>query len=244
MAAQAIAVETAQVALRTAAADYYHCIEIVGTVGNRTQSLDDRIFSAGTLHKGIEKRNFKPVRTVGKFVTEILITGGIAGRNDRQTLNHHGQLQFTVHFEYAVGLQPCNGLLPLPLHVPERIGRINVGNLQRKAVQLVIRYHHLHQHLQSGREHLPRQLTKIRFQHRISIAPDDGVRLGLRNVIRTTLLDQLEITMPRIVHFQFADLGRHPIRQRMRLVDARLDHRLQPAERYGVRLRHRQLFTR
>ena len=54
-------------------------------------------------------------------------------------------------------------------------------------------------------------------------------------MIGAPFLDQLQIAVARIVDLQLADLGRHPVRQRMGAVDTSLDKRLKLAEGYMLR---------
>ena len=233
MAAQPIAVETAQIALRSASANQHDRIEVVQRVGHGLQSPDDRLLGLGSLHEGVEQRHFETIRAGRQFLHEVLVPGRVARRDDGQTLHDGRHRQLAVHVEHSVPLQLLDRLPALALHIAERIGRIDVRDLKRQAVKLMVGDERLDEHLQSRAKRLaPGGSAEIGSDHPVRAAPDHRADLRLRDMIGPPFLDQFQIAVPRIVDFQLADLGRHPIRQRMGVVDASLDKRLKLAEGY------------
>ena len=193
--AQPITVETSQIAARTAPANQHHGVEIRLPVGHLAQSRDDGILGGSPLHESIEQLRFKTVRALGQLLAEVLITGGLRTRHDGYALHDLGHGQRTVHLPHTVLLQLRNGLLPLPFEIAHGERRVDVGDLQRKTVQLVVRDQHFGQQPDTGDEPLSRLDFETGRDARKLIAPDDRPSLCRGQAVVRPLFDQFEVTM-------------------------------------------------
>ena len=181
--AQAIGVETVQVARRPAAADHHHGIERLPGSGDAAERVDDRIFGRRALHDGVEERETEAVGAFSQFVAEILIPGRTAARHHGDALHDGRHRLLPVHLPHPFGLQAGDGLLPLPLHVAQRVGRIDVEQLQREAVEFVVVHRRFGQYAHAGGEPLPRLGLEIGGDARVLRPPDHGARLRFGNAV-------------------------------------------------------------
>lgn len=99
------------------------------------------------------------------------------------------------------------------LHVAQRVGRIDVEQLQREAVEFVVVHRRFGQNTHAGGEPLPRLGLEIGGDAGVLRPPDHGARLRFGNAVALPLLDQFEVAVPRIVDLDLRDLGTHPQRQ-------------------------------
>lgn len=128
MGAEPVGIEAVEVAGRTAAADDDHGVELLHAVGHGAQRRNDRLLGRRTLHERIEEREAEPVGAFADLLAEILVAGGIGARNDGYALYDGGHPDLAVHVPHALLAQTVDGLLPLPLHVAQRVGRVDVGD--------------------------------------------------------------------------------------------------------------------
>lgn len=140
----------------------------------------------------------------------------------------HGLL--AVHLPDTVALQLGDGHLPLPLHVAQRVGRVDVGDLQREAVEFVVIYQHTCQDPDAGLEPLPRLGLEVAGDAGVVRAPDDGPGLGRGDSVVTALLDQFEVAVARVVYLDLGDLGTDPQGQGEAFVEGLPDQPLQFAQ--------------
>ena len=145
--AETVRIETTQIACRAAAADQNHGIELLRPFGHGTQRRHDRILGRGTLHHGVEQSHDKGIATPAQFVAEVAVSCRRRTRHNGYALHQQRHRRLAVHVPHAVGLQSQNRLPTLALHLPERIGGIQIDDLQRQPVEFVVRDQHPHQNL-------------------------------------------------------------------------------------------------
>ena len=119
----------------------------------------------------------------------------------------------------VLGLTPE---LVLPLHVAQRVGRVDVGDLERESVEFVVVDGDFGQDLDPCGEPLPGFCFEITRNAGIGRAPDHGARLCQRHAVIAPFLDEFQIAVPRIVDFDLGDLGAHPDGQGKTLVEGLL----------------------
>ena len=101
-----------------------------------------------------------------------------------------GHPDLAVHVPHALLAQAVDGLLPLPLHVAQRVGRVDVGDLERESVEFVIVDGDFGQDLDSGGEPLSGFGFEVSCDAGIGRAPDHGARLRQRNAVVAPFFDQ------------------------------------------------------
>ena len=148
------------------------------------------------------------------FLEKVLIPGGPGARDDGHTLHDGGHRHLAVHLPDALLLQLRDGLLPLALHVAERVGGVDVGDQQRESVYFVIRYQHLGQDPDPGVEPLARLGLEIACNAGIVRTPDHGPGLRRGDSVVAALLYELEVAVSRAVELDLGDLGADPHRER------------------------------
>ena len=228
--AEAVGIETVQVAGRPAAPDQYDRIEIVHAVGHGVECRHDRILGTGALHESVEKRQGESIGTFAQLLAEILIARCLAARNDGDTLYYLRQRIFAVDVPDSFALEPLDGDLPLSLHVAQREGRVDVQDVERETVQFVVGDHHPGQDADACGQSLTRFGLEIAGDAGVSRAPDDRPGLRERHAVVATLFDQFEVAMPRIVDLDLRDFGTDPYGQGERFVERRFDELLELGE--------------
>ena len=208
--AEAVGVETVQVAARPAAADHHHGIELLHAVGHAAQGVDDRPFGRLALHEGVEELCVEAVGALRQLLAEILIPGGVGARHDGHALHDHRQRDFAVHLPDAVLLQLRDGLLALAFQVAQRVRGVHIGDLQREAVEFVVGDQHFGQHLQSRCEPLSRFGLEVAGDAGVVGLPDHGPGLRRGDSVVAALLDEFEVAVARVVDLDVGDLGAHP----------------------------------
>ena len=193
--AEPVGVETVEVAGRAAAADEDHGVEFVHPLRDGAQRRDDRLLGRRALHEGVEERHLETVGAFGQLLAEILIAGGVGARYDRHALHHDGHRCFAVHVPDALFLKLGDGHLPLPLHVAQRVGGVDVGDLERESVEFVVIDGDLGQNLDSGGEPLAGFGFEVSCDAGVGRAPDHGARLGQRNAVVALFFDQFEVAV-------------------------------------------------
>jgi len=83
-----------------------------------------------------------------------------------------------------------DGYLPLPFHVAQRVGGVDVGDLERKSVEFVVIDGDFGQNLDSGGEPLAGFGFEVSCDAGIGRAPDHGARLRQRNAVVAPFFDQ------------------------------------------------------
>ena len=220
--AEPVGIEAVEVAGRTAAADDDHGVELLHAVGHGAQRRNDRLLGRRTLHERIEEREAEPVGAFADLLAEILVAGGIGARNDGYALYDGGHPDLAVHVPHALLVQTVDGLLPLPLHVAQRVGRVDVGDLERESVEFVVVDGDFCQDLDPCGEPLPGFCFEITRNAGIGRAPDHGARLCQRHAVIAPFLDEFQVAVSRIVDFDLGDLGAHPDGQGKTLVEGLL----------------------
>ena len=228
--AEAVGVEAVEIAARSAAADQHHGVELPEAFGYGAERPDDRLLGRGPLHEGVEQREVKAVGALPELLAEVLVTGCIGARDDGHALYDGGHGLLAVHLPDTVALQLGDGHLPLPLHVAQRVGRVDVGDLQREAVEFVVIYQHTCQDPDAGLEPLPRLGLEVAGDAGVVRAPDDGPGLGRGDSVVTALLDQFEVAVARVVYLDLGDLGTDPQGQGEAFVEGLPDQPLQFAQ--------------
>ena len=225
--AETVGVEAVEVAGRAAAPDEDHGVELPDALGHGAERRDDGLLGGIALHEGVEELRAEGIGTLRQLLAEVLIAGSVGARDHRDALHDRGQRRFAVHLPDPLALQAGDGLLTLTLHVAQRVGGVDVGDLERKAVEFVVGDRRAGQDADAGSELAAGLRLEVGGHARIGRTPDDGPRLGQRHAVVTPFLDQFEVAVARVVDLQFGDFGADPERQRELLVKALLHESLQ-----------------
>ncbi len=153
------------------------------------------------------------------LLAEVAVSGGLGARYHGHALHHGRHEGLAVHVPHAVRLQPADRLLPLALHVAQGVGGVDVVDAEREAVEFVVGDGRPHEDADAGGQALPGLRLEAGREGRKGRTPHHGPRLGGRHAVRAALLDQLHVTVARIIDLDFGDLGADPHGQRKPLVE-------------------------
>ena len=180
----------------------------------------------------------KPVGAFVQLFAEVLVARGVDARHDGYALHDGRHRRLAVHLPDSVLLQLRDGLLPLPLHVAQRVRRVDVGDLQREAVEFVVGDQHLGQYLDARGQRLPRFGLEVTRDARVVRTPYDGPGLRRRHAVVAALFDQFEVAVARVVDLYFGNFGAHPHGQGELPFERRFHAALQFAQGDMLRLSH------
>ena len=127
--AEAVGVEAVEVAPRPASADQHHGVEFFRPGRDVAQGFDDGFLGRFALHEGVEQGQLETVGASGQLLAEVLIAGGVGARHDGHALHDGRHRRLAVHVPDALLLQLRDGLLPLPLHVAQRVNVIDMSEI-------------------------------------------------------------------------------------------------------------------
>ena len=230
MGAEAVGVEAVEVAARPASADQHHGVEFFRPGRDVAQGFDDGFLGRFALHEGVEQGQLETVGASGQLLAEVLIAGGVGARHDGHALHDGRHRRLAVHVPDALLLQLRDGLLPLPLHVAQRVGGVDVGDLEREAVKFVVGDQRLGQYFDARGEPLARFGLEIACDAGVVRTPHDGSGLRCRHAVVAALLHKLQVAVARVVDLDFRNLGAHPEGQRELPFERRLHAALQLAQ--------------
>ena len=228
--AEAVGVEAVEVAARPASADQHHGVEFFRPGRDVAQGFDDGFLGRFALHEGVEQGQLETVGASGQLLAEVLIAGGVGARHDGHALHDGRHRRLAVHVPDALLLQLRDDLLPLPLHVAQRVGGVDVGDLEREAVKFVVGDQRLGQYFDARGEPLARFGLEIARDAGVVRTPHDGPGLRCRHAVVAALLHKLQVAVARVVDLDFRNLGAHPEGQRELPFERRLHAALQLAQ--------------
>ena len=210
---QQIGVEVREVRRGASSADDDNDVPVVDVPVDAVEGGDDAPFHPLALHHGREQAGVEHVAVgVGReLVAEVAISGCGGRRDDCHALGQQGHGQLLVERQHALGLEPGQYLASAAGHVAQGVRRVDVGDDERIAIQLVEADRDLHHHLDAGDERLTRLLLEVGAQQAVRLAPYHGARLGYQVVAARVLLDELQVAVPRGVAAHVAQLGLHPV---------------------------------
>ena len=192
----------------------------------------------GALHDGIEQTSveLQAVGVAQQLVHEVAIACRPLGRNDGDALGHLGERQLLVHVDDALGLEAIEDFLALALHVAHRVAGVDVVDHHLHAIQAMIGYRHIHQHLHARREHLSRSFEELIVEFGVIAGPNGSAHLG-NGLTSSIFLNQFGVTVSTAVQTQVAGLGNHPLVKQLGVtVQCSLDAAVELAQGDTVRL--------
>ena len=177
------------------------------------QGSDDARFHPLSLHHGGEQTGIEDIAVgvIFQLVAEVTVPCRRGRRDDCHPLGEQGHLQLLVQGQHALLLQLCQ-YLPTPTrHVAQRIGRVDIHDVEGVAVEFVEADGDLHQHLDAGHECLSRLLLEVRLQQPVNRTPYHATRLGYQVVSTGILLYQFQVAVSGRIAADVAQLSLHPI---------------------------------
>ena len=212
MAAQFIGVETVQVERGPSAPDDDEQVKNVHFFIDTVHGVDDRGLCLVTLHNGGKQPHRKAIAllVVAQLIHKIAESRGSFAADDGDMLGHERQGLLFVHFKNAVGHQLVDDLLPSSGPFAKGVLRVNVANVERKAVNFMKLHRGIEKYLHPRFQALACQALKPPAQVAVGVRPYRGPHLGFYLI--AVLFHHLHVAMPRTVDAHLAYLGHHPVR--------------------------------
>lgn len=216
-----VCIETSEVGYGTAAADYYDYV-VVGhwlLVIYGIESGNDRACGAIALHDGGEelRGETQAIGIILQLVAEVAITGSTLGRDNRYAADNIRQDKGFIQIQYAVGLKLLQGKLALACEVTQGERRVDILNVQTKAIDGVKFHGDFNKHLHARLRTLAGLLQKIGGDELPGVAPARGAHLGGEHAT-VGFLDEFQITVSAVGKRGY--LGAHPTGVRKSLLEA------------------------
>lgn len=211
MRSEFVGVETSEVGCGTAATDYddyivvSHWLPVIYGI----ESGNDRACGAITLHDGGKelRGETQAIGIVLQLMAEVAKAGGALGRDNRYTADDSRQSKGFIHLQYAVGLELLQGELALACEVTQGERRIDILNVQTKAIDGVKFHGNFNKHLHTRFGTFAGLLQKIGRDELPGVAPACGAHLGGEHAT-VGFLDEFQITMSAVGKRGY--LGAHP----------------------------------
>ena len=135
------------------------------------------------------------VGVVAELVAEVLVACGRGRRDDGNALQQAGQGQFFVHVEHAFLLECVENFLTSSGQIAERVGRVDVHDVEAVAVEFVERCANLDQHLHTGREPLSCGSLEMWTEQCPGVCPDLSAGSCDDAVAVVGFLDKFEVAV-------------------------------------------------
>ena len=185
------------------------------------------------LHSEIE-----PVEVAVQLVAKIAVTGCRGRRDYSHTLGQQRERKLFVQIYDTLVGEALHDEHTLARHISDSVGRLNVANVERKAVELVEVHAYLQQHFEADGKFASRLLKKVGAQQRIDTRPYCSASLCRNFAGSLVALYKLNVAMADRGCANLGKLARHPIFQRKLLLDCRSHHAIEARERQGIFTAH------
>ena len=208
---QQIGVETAQFAHRAAAAYNNHSVPVFQFACHGIKGFDDAFLHLFALHGGGEEFGGEVKTGLFELSAKVAVTGCRGCGYHGDALREPRQFELLIEREHAVFAQLRQDFAPPPLHVAKGIIRVDVDDVQRKAVHLMEGCRGPYEHFQARLQPLSRCLLKPRAEQVVGAAPDIGPCLGDKLDAGCIFLYKFEIAVPIGGNAHFAHFRHNPI---------------------------------
>ena len=163
---------------------------------------------------------------------EVFIAGRTGRRHDCYALRDQWERERLVAFEQSFAAEPVDHLLALPGHVAQRVGRIDIDDCQREAVDRV----ECHGDAQHDTHADSQRLAGFGFEPwqggAADIRPRDRSRLRHHSLAR--LLHQIDVAVAARHRLHLGDFGGNPERVRQPLREEVADQPQQLFKRHRL----------
>ena len=193
-----VGVEALQVACRATSTNNCYNVELVGSCLNYVKCRFDTLLATVALHYRLEKLSLNAVGTACQLHHKILVACGCGARNYRHSLYYGRHQRLTIQLVNALRLQSLDCLLSATLHLAYGKTCINLQNLQRYAVDCVVRNRSIEENLHSLFKLQPALLLESADDTRHLRTPNSSSCLCLGST-RLTLLNKVDIAVSRCV---------------------------------------------
>ena len=211
---QGIGIEIGEVAGGSTTTNDDHYIPLFGHFGNLLQGGNHTLLHPTALHDRRVKAGMEveSVVVVFQLIAEVTITGSSSATDHSDAPKYRRQRQRLIIVQDAIGFQLTKNLLTPQSHVAQRIGRVDIHNVQAIAILRMEYDFHLQHDGKSGTEGLARHGFELTQKRTIGSSPTGDTRLCQEcPVVTFVALHQFTVEVATVCRSSLAQFSLHPI---------------------------------